>query len=986
MALSHEIISQFAKIVNSDKKQTTETTLYGTIVDEHGHKPGDKDENGNEYVIGTNGCKYIKPDGSDQLIPLTDDNEDPAKVLENSVANINYGDRASVSLKNHTATVTGNISSPSASNKDVADIADQKIAAYDIVIAEQLQADKAYIQNLIADKASVGQLEAAEAKITELEADKASIEELNASKAEITNLKATKIDADVVEANYATIENLKATNANVNTISGNFALFQETTTGRLLAIEADIEDLDVENLDVKYANIEFTNIGEAAIKNLFSDSGIIKDLIVSDGKITGELVGVTIKGELIETGTLKADRLVVKGSDGNYYALNTDFTAMPGVTPVEEDSIHGSVLVKKSIVAEKIAVDDLVAFGATIGGFKIGDHSIYSGVKSSVDNTTRGLYMDDEGQLALGDDSNYIKYAKDENGNYKLSISAVDKLNITGRNLLLRSGTMRTTNDSSYILSYDLSEPMVAGETYTMSIHSSTATDIDSIVLYPFNGESSLYTFKPIKYDNMISYPYENSSFESNGITFTVNDDKSITLNGTCTKQTNFVISYSLNLIAGTTYILSDINNNDGNYLILRYKNENNETVRVAPSSPPFTWNENYTFTNITITAYAGETYNNITFKPLLSTENVPENPDEQVLTGTFTVPQNYSEDSLSYSNVALYVYPESKNISIYNVKLERGNTATEWSLAPEDIVGVDELNSREKVLLSSISSISQSAGEISSRVTTVEERVATNADNIKTGLENIRTDVEAKVSKEGFEVDVQEIISKTGVSTVDTGTGYKFGVDGLIINQQDHDKNITGDTYTKIDHEGMTVHNIKTVNVDNMIPYPYVNTTFTSNGVTFTDNGDGSITLNGTCTQDTVFCVNNDILLDVGTTYLLTDNSNIYGCFRLQYEYNYELDNRRKQINVNANTPFTWSEEYTFINITITAYSGETYDNITFKPILRPINAVLTANKDGVDARNLSATTYLIVGGRSRFENYNNDKGSRTGCFWIGG
>lgn len=43
----------------------------------------------------------------------------------------------------------------------------------------------------------------------------------------------------------------------------------------------------------------------------------------------------------------------------------------------------------------------------------------------------------------------------------------------------------------------------------------------------------------------------------------------------------------------------------------------------------------------------------------------------------------------------------------------------------------------------------------------------------------------------------------------------------------------------------------------------------------------------------------------------------------------------------------------------------------------------VLTANSNGVDARNLHATTYLIVGQNSRFEDYMN--GTRTGCFWIG-
>lgn len=44
---------------------------------------------------------------------------------------------------------------------------------------------------------------------------------------------------------------------------------------------------------------------------------------------------------------------------------------------------------------------------------------------------------------------------------------------------------------------------------------------------------------------------------------------------------------------------------------------------------------------------------------------------------------------------------------------------------------------------------------------------------------------------------------------------------------------------------------------------------------------------------------------------------------------------------------------------------------------------SVLEANNNGVDAKNLHATTYLIVGENSRFEDYGN---GRTGCFWIGG
>lgn len=45
----------------------------------------------------------------------------------------------------------------------------------------------------------------------------------------------------------------------------------------------------------------------------------------------------------------------------------------------------------------------------------------------------------------------------------------------------------------------------------------------------------------------------------------------------------------------------------------------------------------------------------------------------------------------------------------------------------------------------------------------------------------------------------------------------------------------------------------------------------------------------------------------------------------------------------------------------------------------------VLTANSEGVDAVNLHATTYLIIGDTSRFEDYTKDGKKRTGCFWIG-
>ena len=409
MALSHELISQFAKIVKYDKKQSAESTVYGTVV---------TDGNGN---------KYVKLDGSDQLTPLTD-NERPS--ADSTTASVNDGERVSVLIKNHTATITGNVSSPSVRSDDFKNLDDQvtDIKKFDIVIAERVQANEGYIKKLQTDKADVGDLTAANAKITELETKKASIEELNSAKAEITDLKATKLDAEVANATYATIKNLDATNANLENLDATYGQFQELATNKFAAVDADIKKLDTEKLsattaDAKYATIDFSNIGMAAIQKLFTDSGIIGDLVVSEGHITGKLVGVTIIGDLIEGGTVKADKLVVLGEDGLYYKLNTN-----GVTTTAEqteyNSLNGSVITAKSITAEKVKVDDLVAFDATIGGFNITNSSIYSGAKESVTNTTRGIYLDKNGQISFGDANNYIRYYKASDGTYKLEISA----------------------------------------------------------------------------------------------------------------------------------------------------------------------------------------------------------------------------------------------------------------------------------------------------------------------------------------------------------------------------------------------------------------------------------------------------------------------------------------------------------------------------------------------------------------------------------
>lgn len=393
MILSSDLIDQLVKVTSNNEQKLTESSAYGTIV---------KYDNKN----------YVRLDGSDLLTPIS-----ATTVLSD-------GDRVIVMIKNHTALVTGNISSPSASDKDVKEMG-SKISEFEIVIADkvntkELEAEIARINDLTADNVTIKEkLTASAAEIDDLKAKNIEVDgKLTANSAEIENVKAKMLTAEAADIKYASIENLNAANAKVNNLEATYGEFKDLTTEKFESTDATIK-----NLDTKFANVDFSNIGKAAIEQFYATSGIIRDLVIGDQTITGELVGVTIKGDLIEGNTIVADKLVIKGEDGLYYKLNTNGESVE-TQQTEYNSIHGSVIQAKSITATKIDVKDLVAFGATIGGFHITEDSLYSGVKSSVDNTTRGIYLDSKGQLSLGDKANYLKYYKNQNGEYQLAISA----------------------------------------------------------------------------------------------------------------------------------------------------------------------------------------------------------------------------------------------------------------------------------------------------------------------------------------------------------------------------------------------------------------------------------------------------------------------------------------------------------------------------------------------------------------------------------
>ena len=411
--LSANLIKQFVKETNDTDTKRTPSRYYGVA------------------SVLSDGI-YVTLDGSRTPTPVS------------MATDAETGDRVLVEIDDHSARILQIV------DKSSTDKVAEKIENADKGVFKDLRVATEYVDTLIASDITASSILADSAKIGTLETDNVTIknrltaaegsigtlnttyltvaERLTASEAKITTLQSTKIDATIVEANYATIANLNATNATIDTLTSRIGSFEILTADNFAAVNASIKDLDAEKLgaseaEIKYANVDFSNIGKAAMEYFYANSGLIKNVTVGDATISGELVGVTIKGDLIEGNTIVADKLVIKGTDGLYYKLNTDGIKTEA-EQTDYNSLNGQVIRAKSVTAEKIAVEDLVAFGATIGGFKIGDTSIYSGVKETVDNTTRGIYMDNTGQVSFGDSNNFIKYYKDQNGDYKLEVSA----------------------------------------------------------------------------------------------------------------------------------------------------------------------------------------------------------------------------------------------------------------------------------------------------------------------------------------------------------------------------------------------------------------------------------------------------------------------------------------------------------------------------------------------------------------------------------
>ncbi len=124
-----------------------------------------------------------------------------------------------------------------------------------------------------------------------------------------------------------------------------------------------------------------------------------------------------------------------------------------------------------------------------------------------------------------------------------------------------------------------------------------------------------------------------------------------------------------------------------------------------------------------------------------------------------------------------------------------------------------------------------------------------------------------------------------------------------------------------------------------NLLPYPYAHTTRTTEGITFTDNGNGTITANGTATGNAYFSLT-ETSRGVGFNVKAGEQYVLRGCPDGGSTSTYMVYSQSIGAQDYGNGAIsTVSTEDKSVNVAIVIYKGVTVSNLIFKPMISLAN-----------------------------------------------
>ncbi len=221
-------------------------------------------------------------------------------------ADFEIGDTVQVRIEHGKASITGNISNPSASVSSVERVGQAVDAVRGDVVRtnEIIQADRAYFNAMVADKADIADL----------------------------------------EANYAHISNGVIDNA-------------------------EIGYADVNGLSANYAQINAANITSAALRDAWIDKVMVQSGLIAHEGVVYSLDAVQVNAANITAGTIDVERLIVT-YNGEKYMVHVEngatvYQKLDGDV-IEDLTITADKIVAGAVTAQKITTENLVGTGGWI--------------------------------------------------------------------------------------------------------------------------------------------------------------------------------------------------------------------------------------------------------------------------------------------------------------------------------------------------------------------------------------------------------------------------------------------------------------------------------------------------------------------------------------------------------------------------------------------------------------------------------------------
>ena len=242
----------------------------------------------------------------------------------------------------------------------LATIAVAQITAANI---EKANINWADIGELAAQIATIAQAQITTANINNANIDWASIANLNAEIAKIAKAQITAANIESAAIDWAAIKDLNAavakialaqlTTANINNAEIDWAYI-----GQLQADIAKLVNANIQTADIDWAQIKDLTAGTAIIEKGVNGKLYVADLAVTEANMASLTVG----------------ELIVKGSDGCFYALSiaedgtvTTEKKSVGDADIGDNSVSGGKLIEKTITARELNVASIFADEALVG-------------------------------------------------------------------------------------------------------------------------------------------------------------------------------------------------------------------------------------------------------------------------------------------------------------------------------------------------------------------------------------------------------------------------------------------------------------------------------------------------------------------------------------------------------------------------------------------------------------------------------------------